>query len=445
MAINSFSGKKTLSRMSSFYVKIICFIFLYALFALDRIKKILSFRIGDYKITNEIWIIPFLCLLMFINTQLKFRKSVNSYNLFLVKGIFLYLLIIIIGGFNLISIPQYIYAALLFIIPMFLFFPISKINTYEFEWFIKLVIIVCFVYAIFSIVLTTNYAFFMKLIGNPIDYRYSHQFRAPLMLGSSITVSYYYNLTLPICFYMFYSSKNKKWRIISILTIIFNLTATFLLLSRAASLTAIIIVVFYLMFAKSNKNNFSKKIILLILILLAILFILSNYNVSRLLKGFGSSGNDMSISARITAGKLGLYIFSQYPLFGSGMGRFYERAYIDKYIIVDGFSGLIDPHNMYIIILSELGIAGLAVTIYIFSKLFIRFSKISDLILRKTAYITLFCLLFDAIGGSHLVNEISFSTIFWIYMGLFNSVSINDLDTNEKILGKDKNKESILI
>jgi len=140
--------------------------------------------------------------------------------------------------------------------------------------------------------------------------------------------------------------------------------------------------------------------------------------------GFDISGD--SVSARLIAGSLGLHIFTRYPLFGSGMGRFFERIYDYSFISVDGITGLIDPHNMYIFIASELGITGLILTIILFINLFRSFSHINGRILRKTAYITLSVFLFNAMGGSHILNEISYSIIFWIYMGLFNAVSIRD-------------------
>src|SRR5690606_27005691 len=115
-----------------------------------------------------------------------------------------------------------------------------------------------------------------------------------------------------------------------------------------------------------------------------------------LLEGFSLSGS--SVSERLTASKLGLYIFSIYPLFGSGIGRYFERIYSDRYINVEGLTGLIDPHNLYVLILSELGIIGLIVTIILFIYLFKRFSFIKEITLRQTGYLILFVFLFDAFG-----------------------------------------------
>jgi len=420
--IKSHENKNNLKKYS-FSAYLICFIFLYALFALNRIKKTLSFSVEGVTVTNEIWIVVLICFLLSINRRRK--QLLYKYNFYLGICLFLYILVVIMGGFNIDSISQYIYSVFIFITPILLYFKISNFSNDDIIFLFKIIIIMCLIYAIFAIVLTKNYAFFMGLLGNPIDnYRYYSQYRPSMMLGSSITVSYYFNLTLPICFYIFYKSKKKKWRIISASTIAINLLATFVLLSRAASLCSIFIILYNIFFIKNNENKYSGKIILFILFVIAGIYSFQNYDLSRLTIGFDASSS--SVYERLMASSLGLYIFSKNPIIGSGMGRFFKRVYENRYIVVDGFSGLIDPHNMYVLVLSETGLIGFILIIMIFLILFKSFSNIQEKMLRQTAYLTLFAFLFDAMGGSHLFNEISYSIIFWIYMGLFNRISIKD-------------------
>lgn len=416
--------KKKPRRRYSFYIYIICFVFLYALFAPSRIKGLLSFKIEGITTTNELWLIPLFCLLIYIIKGNRVFYASNKYSLFLFICILAYIFIIILGGFYVVSIPQYIYAGLLFIIPILNFFPMSQCRHEEINLFIKFFIVVSMIYAVFAIILTTNYAYFMDLVGNFIDYRYYYQYRPSMMLGSSITVSYYFNLTLPLCFYMFYSSDEKKWRVISVLAIVADILASLVLLSRAAIFCTIIIIIFYLLFAESDRNKYGKKVAVIILFMFAIIYAFKKYSLSRILTGYDLSGN--SVFLRLKSASLGLNIFTQYPIFGSGMGRFFERAYTYRYITVDGVTGLIDPHNMYVLIMSEMGIIGLIITVALFVILFKSFSYIKEKSLRQTAYITLIAFLFSTMGGSHLFNSISFAIIFWIYMGLFNAISINN-------------------
>lgn len=414
--------KKEKRYLSTF---LISFIFLYALFVPTRIKILASFKVEGIKTTNEMWIIPLIFLILYITKYINTKLLIKSKNSFFVIILYMYILIIVVGGFNAISMSQYIYAALLFLLPILLFFSVSYCDVNDIKFLLKLFVIVCLIYSVFAIILSTRYAFFMDLVGNPIDkYRGYKQYRASMMLGSSIAVSYYFNMTLPICFYVFYESIENKWKIISALSIITNIIATFLFLSRAAVLCMVLIIIFLLFFIKNNKNKVILKTILLIFLMMSIILIIKKYDLSRLSLGFDKS--ESSIALRLTSGKLGLHIFSKYPILGSGMGRYFERAYTNNYISVDGLIGLVDPHNMYVLILSETGLIGLFIILVMFLTLFIRFLNIKKRMLRQTACMVLFAFLFDAMGGSHLFISMSFSILFWIYMGVFNNVYIRD-------------------
>ncbi len=406
-----------------FFTYLICFVFLYALFVPSRIKSLLSFNVEEISTTNEIWIVLLVYVLLSLIRKFDISSPLQNKNKPFLIIIYTYILIIIVGGFNIVSISQYIYASLLFLTPLLIFFTISYCSCKDIRLLLKVFIVACLIYSIFSIVLSMSYTFFVGLIGDYLDQHHNYsQFRANTMLGSSITVSYYFNMTLPLCFYMFYNSKEKKWRTISALTISTNIAATFILLSRAAVLCTIFIVLFNIFFMKNNKNKFKARLILALLLLLVSIFTIKNYDLSRL--ALGINRVESSVALRLTSGKLGLHIFTKYPFWGSGMGRYFKRAYTDnaRYIIVDGMTGLIDPHNMYILILSEMGMIGFIVTMVMFLLLFNRFLRIKEKALSKTACLTLFAFLLDAMGGSHLFISISFSTLFWTYMGVFNNI-----------------------
>jgi len=407
---------------------LICFIYLYSLFALDRIKDILSFKVDGIPTTNEIWLV-LLIVLVIID-----KKKIYRYDLYLGICLLMYMIDVFIGGFNTDSISQYFLAILLFVIPILLYFSFSNLSSSDVILFFKIAVLVCLIYAIFAIILVRKYVFFIQLIGlEGGQYIYYSQYRPRMMLGSSITVSYYFNLTLPLCFYMFYYSKEKVWRVIAFFSIVTNILATFLLLSRIASLCMIIITLYGILYSIIfRKNSYRKGIVLFMLLIFVSVYAFQNYDLSRLISTeLYKSG--ASIQERLRAVNLGLYIFSKQPILGSGMGSFFKRAYIDRYITVDGINALIDPHNMYILILSETGLIGFIVLFLFFLILFKRISYIKERLLRHTAYLIFFAFLLDAIGGSHLFNEISYSNIFWIYMGLFRVISVKDktCKTNE--------------
>ncbi|MBT2689227.1 O-antigen ligase family protein [Bacillus sp. ISL-47] len=410
-------------KEAPFFLWIIIFIYIYSLFAFSRVKALFSFSIEGMSTTNEIWLLPLLCLLIFLNKRFNFYDRIYKYNIKFLILIFMYIFIIAIGGFHTNSLEQFFYAGLLFIVPMLIFFPISRCKSEHIAFLIKFFIVICLIYAILTILVSTNFTFFMNLVGNEGDiYQNNTQVRAPMMLGSSIAVSYYFNLTLPLCFYMYMTSFEKKWRIISGTAIMVIIVATFMLLSRAASICMIFIIFYYVFFISTNRKKLGRKLLAILLIIVAVVYAYLTFDLTRILEELNFSGN--SAKMRIESSNLGIYIFTQFPIFGSGIGRFFERKYENSYITVDGIGGLIDPHNMYVLILSELGIVGLIITLILFFNLFRRFSYIKDKILRKTAFIILLAFLFDALGGSHLFINISFATIFWMYMGLFNAVYI---------------------
>lgn len=421
---------KSQRLMTSPFLWIITFLFLYALLAFSKIKDLYSFPVEGMSTTNELWLIPLLCFFLLLNVKASLYELLNKYNLYFLVCVFMLLFIILIGGFYLKSVEQYTFAVLSFIIPMLLFIPMTRCTKAQVDFLIKLFVFICLIYAVAAILISTNFTFFMSLLGNDASkYQNYSQVRAPMMLGSSIAVSYYFNLTLPFCFYIYFTSNEKKWKIISAFAILTIIIATFLLLSRVASLCAVFIVLYFLLFTKSGKKKVGNKIWSILLIIAAVIYAGLNFDLSRITEGITFSG-DNSTSLRIASANLGLYIFTKFPIFGSGMGRFYERIYENSYIVVDEVGGLIDPHNMYVLILSELGIGGLLVTFLLFFYLFKRFTHIKDDLLRKTAYITLLVFLIGAMGGSHLLINVSFATVFWIYMGLFNGVSINDSRNN---------------
>ncbi len=430
------SINKKIVKGISFRIHAVLFVFFYALFALDRIKKALSFTINGIVVTNEIWLIVLIIFLLLtakmINyeNETKFKLNENIYCYYFAVSFLLYVLVIIIGGFNAVSMSQYLCAVLYIIIPVLLYFVVSKLTMHDITLLYKIMVVTCLIYAVFAIILSTNYAFFMKLVGNPVDdYKYYSQYRASMMLGSSITVSYYMNLSLPLCFYMFMTGNNGKWCIVSAAAVIANIAATSILLSRNAFFCIILTLILLFMFVKDDTKNQVKKITMFIILFIAGAFVVGQYDLSRLWMGIDLSSD----SARLSAAKLGLYIFSLYPFCGSGVGRYFSRVFDSRIVTIDGFTGLIDPHNMYILVLSETGIAGFLLLLITFLMLLKGYSFITKDSLRITSYITLFVFLFNSIGGSHLFNEISFSVVFWIYMGSFNAASINDRMKNIKM------------
>ena len=394
-------------------------IFMYSIFAFDRIKTLWSPAIQNSRTSNEIYLILAVTIIIFI----KQKFIVKSVNFKLLMVLLVLLIIYLIGFINTVFIDQYIYAGAIFFLPIILFLMSPRWKPKGYVFMIKLIIICTLIYSVFAIILTTNFAFFMQLIGNDINnFRYYDQYRAPMMIGSSITVSYFFNLMLPLLLFSYKTFKNTTWRFISLLSVIFSVLATLILLSRIAALTSGLIILLYMLFSREKKIQ-KKNVVLVISFVISIVLIIYFYDLSRFSSGLNLSG-DSSVE-RFNAISVGIEIFKQYPIFGSGMGRFFTRVYEQRFITFDGFYSLVDPHNMYILALSELGVIGIILFTMFFVLIIHQFRKIRNDHFRLISYLTLLTFFVNSIGGSHIFNEISYSIVFWITIGIFYNVSTN--------------------
>jgi len=407
----------------SFSIFLIIMVLIYILFALKRIKYSLSFEINNFKISNEFWIFPIILLIKFFyNKNFKKSKLNIKNNLQLLICLFFIICIILFGGFKVENNKQFLLALMELIIPMLFIFSITIYDIDYFDIILKLIVFFNLIYSILAIIAVSRFGYLMEILGNQSNLQYYSQYRASLMIGSSITVSYYFNITLPFCFYAYIAHKEKLWKLLDIITIILNIIATFLLQSRLASLISIIIVLYYMILVNSNNFSFFKKIFILIFGIVLCINIFNKYDLSRLYLGF----NDYSTILRIYSMKLGLYFFEKNPLLGSGLGKYYLRFYSNSELDINGNFGLIDPHNTYVFILSEMGILGLLAFIIYFIIIINNFKYIKNNSLKKSAYIFLIAYFVGALGGSQIVNEISFATLFWIYISIFRAISLRD-------------------
>ncbi|WP_275373065.1 O-antigen ligase family protein [Clostridium tertium] len=398
---------------------LICIMFLYPLFAMTRFKQVLSPNIDKFSTTNEVWIIPLLLCIKRIFWDLEKERK---YNLFMLILFISLLSVILVGGFRVENLEQYVYAILILIIPINLLFLCKRKDINNLNFFLKLFTAICLIYSLGYIFATSNYDFLSKLMGNTIYSRSfisSDQHRAKLMIGSAITVANYFTMSLPILFYVYFRRYSIRWNAISLISIIFNLIASALTLSRLGFFSSILIAMSCIFFQIESKNKFAKRFLIIILAILGFSIIMIRYDIGRLFMGF----HDTSVLSRLSSIYLGIYIFQKNPLFGSGMGSHFTRLYTDNSLKIDDLYGLIDPHNVYVLILSEIGLIGLIIIILFILCLFYRLSQIPDKMFRKTSYLIVFAAAISGIGGSHLVNEISYSIVFWIYMSFFYSAS----------------------
>ena len=187
------------------------------------------------------------------------------------------------------------------------------------------------------------------------------------------------------------------------------------------------------MFVRNTTTSKFRKVFVVAIIMFACIYGVNNFDLTRLFSGF----QDASVFTRFSAMNLGIHLFTRNPLIGTGLGRYFIRAYSNREIYIDGIQGLIDPHNTYIFLLSEIGIIGFIILSMILIYTLRKFRYISNPVFRKTAYLIIVVYLIGAIGGSQLLNEISFSTILWIYISLCRAISLRDLEIKRRKISMD--------
>lgn len=398
-------------------IYLIALVFLYNLFALTRIKYMGGLTIEGIKEKN-IAIIYAIVLILILITKLISRDKndnvLNKHNNVIFLLLFAYLGICMLGFLKVSSTQQFIYAIVSFILPLMFFFTINENTARIIDKILKFIIIFNIIYAILTIVSSLNYSAMMSFLNNNLVKQYTKQYRANMMLGSSITVSYYFNITLPLCFFFFYNSKTKLWKRIGLIATILNITVTLILLSRVSALTTCIIVFFFLLL-KNKKKDFLKKLVFFILIIILGIQLINFFDLDRLVKGF----SDNSTSERMSSMKLAYEIFKDNPIIGSGTGNYFTRVYEERVITYEGCTGLVDPHNVYLLILSETGILGFLLLSGIFVYIYFLICKIKNDEYRKVAKITMIAFLITQVGGSHLFTSMELSMIFWTYLAIF--------------------------
>jgi len=401
--------KKKISGVNKIYIAVV----IYALFALSRIKTIGMPRLGGTTLSN-MTLIALVAVVMI--ALLNGRRSFKIH----LQKVFFMATLLIVAMFSL-SNPesryQSLYAVAIMFVPMaFLLFPANQ-SKKEFLFILKVFNFLALVYAIITIFSSLNYGYVMDLIGNKGS-DYGDQVRAVLPLGSSITVCYYLNMTLPISLYFFTASEKKGGKIYALVCVIANILATLIQLSRSATVTAVVIVIFYLLFMRSRRGRLS-KLIFLALVVVAVIYMFDTVDLERLTIGFFGSDSKFDFS-RLRAGNLGISLFLSAPLFGVGAGRYFHRAWSgSNLLIVDGVSGLVDPHNAYLLLLSETGVVGSLLYIIFMVMSLKEIVGIKDMWVRRTAYMIILSLLINSVAGSHLINEASFSCIAFIYLAVF--------------------------
>lgn len=314
---------------------------------------------------------------------------------------------------------QNIYALIVSTMPL-LFLIVTRPYLKRFDVnFLRFVSIIAVIYSILAIYNSTHSSL---SIGNAYVIS-GNQARVSLPIGSPTTVVFYFIASLPLVNLAISIEKNKKLRTVFQVGFWLIILASLLTLSRAGA-AVIITLAAWGMYNRSKKTTFAKRLLGIALLISGGLFvgsfIVSNFDFSRLVMGF----SDSSVSERSRALALFFEIFKHNPIFGTGCGEYFTRVYkslyfSDRIISAYGYSGLRDPHSFYMLLLSENGIVGFMLYLYLFYLIYRKYSMFKDSDYKSAAFQLLAGVLVYCTTSSDLLNLVGLTAIIYTYMMFF--------------------------
>lgn len=216
-----------------------------------------------------------------------------------------------------------------------------------------------------------------------------------------------------ICFFRVIYFKGRK-RLFNILQMIMTVFAVFTMGSRGSFLTLIVIVSLFVAKVILVDKNFTRKVLLLLFLGTSAIVLYSGLQSLPLFQrmmGFENYGSDVRVRLWLAA----LIGFWEHPLIGSGIGAGSEYAWT----VVGNAT-----HNSFIELLSDQGIIGAVIVLWIFGRTFIRGGKNRFLIV--VLIVAFFLPLFFLTGYSNFT--------FWMPMFFVNFIANNIGDKGEVVL-----------
>ena len=391
---------------------IIFFLVFYAMIMPQRFKQIEGIVIDGITRSHELYVYAFLIIVKVVIDIFSKRICIKKV-LFLLVGLTVTYMIFstLLTGIH----PQSLYALFSMIVPTSMLLILDFKNHQSKQLFFYFIGFMTMFYSIFVLLFLTNYEIFESLIP------YSR--RPHLMIGSSVSVSYVLVLFLPVNIYKLYDSNKVISKSYFFFASVISIGAVAMLLSRGAFITLVIVLVLAFILYKGNLKTNLFIGLFIILGLLSLYYFHVTYDLTRVFNDIDLDGSDQS---RRDAFLLGYEIFKDHLIFGTGMGQYFIRVWESSTLMYHDMRGLVDPHNVYIMMLSELGIVGsllyASIHGYILWNAF-KFKDDNKKILGLLVYVALGIM---HLGGSHLMNEFSVAVVMISIILLVKEEEVRD-------------------
>jgi O-antigen ligase len=177
-------------------------------------------------------------------------------------------------------------------------------------------------------------------------------------LGLGLCVAY------PLCYYLFRGARRPLEKVLGLLLLALFIVSIIVSGSRGA-FVGLVGTVIYLLY--KEKRLVSGLVFLAILSIPAV-YLVSDRYVERI-ESISDYQNDMSVNIRFQLWRAAVDMIADYPVFGVGTGNF-PNAYGGAYRAAGSQSLYWSPHNVFIQIITEMGIVGFTAYILFIAAIF---------------------------------------------------------------------------
>jgi len=416
------------------------------LFLLNRFDNEYSLVFGGIIFKLSFFMMTFVVCILFLknffsnvisrNNIINKNKSIPSFKtLFALMGIGLISALFNREDYG--KVLDSVYALLYFVIPIFYVYLIPRLSLRRAEliFLVKCFVIMGITLSAIIIVVSFYTYYFMGIFGwESLGSWVSLDFiRISLSFGSANAGAAILSMVLPVCLFSYLCEKRTFGKLLFINASLLLVIGSLITLSR----TGILVLGVLLLGCFASSRGFGtgiKKYIILILTVGVIIGMFLNFDLSRYFR---------TETGRVQQYKTGARIIADNILFGVAPNNVYKRMDLMwrdirqkghigwqklleyKSTCYKGHWTFYDPHNVYLMILTEIGLFGFLFFVFILVdiiKTVLHATKNNFISVYEKQILTgmlwgIIGFLLHCLTGSYLVNNYKVAVFFWIYAG----------------------------
>ncbi len=172
-------------------------------------------------------------------------------------------------------------------------------------------------------------------------------------------------IAFPLCYYLFKSTGSRLLKIASLVLLAMFIVSIIFTGSRGA-FVGMVATIIYLLY---KEKKLVVGLVTLAVLSVPAIYLVSDQYVERI-ESIKEYENDESVGVRFQLWRAGLSMIGDYPIFGVGTGNF-PNAYGGTYREKDSANLYWSPHNVFIQIITEMGLVGFTIYILFIASIFL--------------------------------------------------------------------------